>query len=230
MERYDFNTVYSTLAERIAAARSALRATSFGRGGVISIVEEGDRVKFKIPLLNKTFDDIFQAVQAAAGLSVSETFTFEGGKSAIKSGNKMNAAASVFESVYEKLQNLTPDQKKMLEEANINIKDLKSLNFSLSTLRAKKGGVSAVVANIEKLRERGTMGGISIIDDEGARVIQFKANKKILSDYQTNLILSITGHGQLNPALFEDLLRSGEPGKLAKNLAKLAKRQRGIFD
>lgn len=229
MEEFDINSIYSTLVERAAAARSMLRATSFGRGRVVSIIQDGDKIKFQIPLLGKIVDTIGEAVREAAGLSVNEVFSFEGGKTSIRAGNKMNAPASFFESVYDKLQKLTPEQIKILEEANIDVKDLKSLNFDLFTSRSEEGGTAAVVKKIEQLKKDGIVNGISVIDDEGARVIQFKAGGKLLNTYQSHLILNITGHGILDPETFGRALRDGDASSLAKNLGKLPKRLRGII-
>lgn len=227
--RFDINEMYDNAAERAAAAKSALRATSFGRGGVISIVKDDDKVKFKIPLLNKTYDTVLEAVNAASGLGVSETYSFEVGKPLYSVGSKVNAPASIFDSINQRLAQLSDNEKALLQASGIDLADLSSLRMDVSTLRAEKGGVSAVIEKLEELRDRRQMMGVTVMDDEGARVIQFSANNKSLTAHQAHLLLSVTEHDMLSPDDFGQILRTGSPAQLAKLLGKNPKRQRRLL-
>lgn len=226
---FNYNKMYDNPAERAAAAKSALRATAFGRGGIISIVEEQGKIKFQIPLLNKVFETLTEAVNEAAGLGVSETYSFEVGKPLYRVGSKVNAPASIFESINNRLMHLSDHEKALLKNSGIDINDLGQLRMEVSTIRAGKGGTQEVVKKLEQLRERQQMMGITVMDDEGARVIQFSANKKSLSAHQAHLLLSVTGHDVLDPVGFAKALGSGNPGKLAKLLGKNPKRQRRLL-
>lgn len=239
MEQFEPNRIFKTFQQKAHAARSALRATRFGQGGIIEIVRDGDNVKFKIPALSFETTSIGQAMQKAAGLGITESFTFKPPKSGLSEsvvrGSSINSPAAIYDNVYNKSQfsRLSAADKKLLQEAGIDPRELKSLQASFYTMRSKQKDLGKVAQNILDLRRDGKLDGIVIMDDEGARIINFKVNGRSLNAYQSNLLMTITGSSRLDPDEFGMIL--GNPNakeavrKLGDKLGKLPKRERSYL-
>lgn len=227
----DVNIMYKTLAERVAAGKMALRSTMFGRGGVISLVEDGDKVRFRVNLTGKTYDTITQAIRESQALNITELLSFGPGDRLIQRGSSTNSPAAIYESIYDSLQRLSKEEKAKLRSAGIDVKELKGFKVQYATLHGDEGttGKKAVQQALNKLESRNLLKGVAMIDDEGAQVIQFRTETQLFDAYQTNLIMSMTGHDRLDPYLFGNLLARGDSSALAGKLAKVGKREKGFF-
>lgn len=221
--------MYGTVSERLSAAKSAVRSTSFGRGGVIKVVLDGEKVKFEVPIIGKSFEDLSDAINEAATTHVSQIFEFQMSPDLIRAGSKVNTPASIYESIYNKVQNLNSKDRKLFEAAGISIPDLKDLKLDVLMMGKSQGGMDTLALNIEKMRENGLINGISILSDDGARVLQFRTGKQTLNKHQANLLLAVAGHDQLSPGIFGEILRTGDSKKLIDKLGKVGKRQRGFI-
>jgi|694.fasta_scaffold13956_2 hypothetical protein len=223
------NNMYATVGERLSAAKSAVRSTSFGRGGVIKVVLDGQKVKFQVPIIGKSFESLNEAIGEAASTHVSQIFEFQMAPDLIRAGSKVNTPASIYESIYNKVQNLNSRDRQLFESAGISIPELKDLKLDILMMGKSQGGMATLVESIEKMRENGLINGISILSDDGARVLQFRTGKQTLNKYQANLLLATAGHDQLSPGVFGEILRTGDSKKLIDKLAKVGKRERGFI-
>lgn len=234
---FDVNVEYGTPKERLGAAQSALRSTQFGRGGVIKAELDADgKVFFSIPAIGETFKDIEAASFKASSLFLNETKSFTLGRKALTpsqtiSGffNKYGAADELFRSIGDRAKNLTPDQKLLLKQAGIDIDNIDAMQADLFFMRGDKNGSQEVATRILQMRERGDIHGISILDDEGARVLQFRQASGALDSYQTNLLLNVTGHDIYDSSKLLGALNKGNPDAIAAAMEKAGKRIRAYL-
>lgn len=233
---FDVNTspLYSNIRERLAVATSALSATALGRGGAIRAEPDGEYVKFIVSATGESFNNVQEAFDAAEGMNLTEVISF-GRKSHIpgsfggeysKLTNKYGAFAGIFEDITNKLANLTPDQIKMLTDAGIDIKDLKNLQLDIVTMSSSTSDAKTVVQRLAEIRETGQLHGITMLDDEGARVLSFRADKKALNTYQAHLLMTVTGHDVSDPKSLLDYMGKLNTSKIASMFEKSSKRMR----
>ena len=227
----NINEMYNTLPQRMAAARSALMRTSYGMGGAIKIEPDGDEVRFVLSATGESFKSVDDAFGAAGMLRISQFNNLDGGP---RLGSKVSGMAEIMSDVKNKSQTFSASQIKLLQDAGVDVSSIKDMQVDISTLHEGKGGVKNVAMEIQKRRDRGALHGISVIDDEGARVITMRAGGKMLTSYQSNLLLSVTGHDMLDPGVMsEKVLSAGKPGdlrsgRLIKHLLKIPKRFRSL--
>ena len=222
----NINEMYKTLPQRMAAARSALMRTTYGMGGVIKIEPDGDEIKYVLTATGESFKNVDRAFNAAASLHVTQVNPLL----KPKLGNKVSGMAEIMEDIRRKASNFNAGQIQMLQNAGIDVNAIKDMQVDLLTMHADKGGVKGVASRIQTLRDRGTLHGITIMDDEGARMLNMRVGQKMLTSYQSNLLLSITGHDMLDPELFSAIMGKGtSPSEsLIKQLMKVGKRFRSL--
>lgn len=241
-----WSPIFQNMAEKKAAAISALRQTSYGRGNVITVVEENGEIKFRIPILNKSFTRIQDAIAQAGSMNLNAVVSFgspgAAGREFFRAhqGGEYNQAAEMFRTMYESAQSLSQDQLDVLRNAGIDISQLQDLTMDVLTLQDKKGEAKRVA---QLLKDAGKSdlfsGGVSMTDD-GVRVLRFKSGTETLTSYQAALLRAVVGQSQLNRATFEEILdptRVDSNGnllafsqeKLVGKLAKVAKREKGIL-
>jgi hypothetical protein len=222
----NINEMYKTLPQRMAAARSALMRTTYGMGGVIKIEPDGDEIKYVLTATGESFKNVDRAFNAAASLHVTQVNPLL----KPKLGNKVSGMAEIMQDIRGKASNFNAGQIQMLQNAGIDVNAIKDMEVDLLTMHADKGGVKGVASRIQTLRDRGTLHGITIMDDEGARMLNMRVGQKMLTSYQSNLLLSITGHDMLNPELFSAIMGKGtSPSEsLIKQLMKVGKRFRSL--
>ena len=234
---FDVNVEYGTPQKRLGAAQAALRSTQYGRGGVIKAELGADgKVFFSIPATGETFKNIEKAADKASSLLINEAITFKVGRQALtpsqtisKFFNKYGAADTIFRSIGDKAKNLTPDQKHLLKEAGIDIDNIDSMQADLFFMKGDENGSQEVAEKILRMREKGEIQGISILDDEGARVLQFRQASGALDSYQTNLLLNVTGHDIYDSSKLLSALNSNDPDAIAAAMEKAGKRSRAYF-
>lgn len=220
----NINESYSTLAERMAAARSALMRTTYGMGGVIRIEPDGDRVKYVLTATGESFANVDRAFNAASSLHITQVNQLN----KANLGNKVSGLAEIMSDMKSKVGGLSAGNRQVLINAGIDVDKIGSMEVSLLTMHADKGGTKGIASRIAKMRERGELHGITIMDDEGARVLNMRVGNQMLSSYQSNLLLSITGHDMLDPDTFASILNKGDSTKLADKLMKVGKRFRSL--
>ena len=236
----DYFNRYKTPSERLMAAESMLRASIYGRGNVIRAELDGDNVVFISSVTGKVHTSINSAIREVQPLQLTQVTSVSaaraqmvGGRSRAFAGNKTSAAAAMFSSVISQLQSASSSADlQLLRDAGIDIDELiKNGNMDILTMHSRKGESSAkqIAERIRVMRERGSLHGLTVVDDEGGRVLQFRAGKNLLNSYQTNLLLSVTGHDMLDPNKFQDILRGGKTDKLAEALMKIPKRARAFL-
>lgn len=237
----DYFNRYKTPSERLMAAQSMLRASTYGRGNVIRAELDGDNVVFISSVTGKVHTSINAAIREVQPLQLTQVTSVSaararamgrrGGRSF--AGNKTSAAAAMFSSVISQLQSAgNSADLQLLRDAGIDVDELiKNGNMDILTMHARKGesSVKQIAERIRVMRERGNLHGLTVVDDEGGRVVQFRAGKNLLNSYQTNLLLSVTGHDMLDPNKFQDILRGGETNKLADALMKIPKRAKAFL-
>ena len=234
---FDVNVEYGTPQERLGAAQAALRSTQYGRGGVIKAEIGADgKVFFSIPATGETFKNIQKAADKASSLSLNEAITFKVGRQALtpsqtisKFFNKYGAADTIFRSIGDKAKGLTLDQKHLLKQAGIDIDNIDSMQADLFFMKGDENGSQEVAEKILRMREKGEIQGISILDDEGARVLQFRQASGALDSYQTNLLLNVTGHDIYDSSKLLSALNSNDPDAIAAAMEKAGKRSRAYF-
>lgn len=232
----DINRMYDTLPERMAAARSALMRTSYGMGGAIKIEPDGDEIKFVLSVTGESFKSIERAFAQASTLRISQfnNLSNSGSKRGeSKLGSKVAGMAEIMSNIKEKSQTLSASQIKLLQDAGIDVSAIKDMQVDISTLHEGKGGVKDIAMELEKLKKRGSLHGITMIDDESARLITMRAGGKMLTSYQSHLLLSVTGHNILDPKALSDKILSANPkalrsGRLADYLLKMPKRFKSL--
>ena len=229
----DINRMYKTLPERMAAARSALMRTSYGMGGAIKIETDGDEIKFVLSATGESFKSIERAFAQAGTLRISQFNNLDSKPGQSRLGSKVSGMAEVMSDVKAKSQTFSTSQIKLLQDAGIDVSSIKDMQVDILTLHEDKGGVKDIAMEIRKLRERGTLQGITVIDDESARLITMRAGGKMLTSYQSNLLLSVTGHDMLDPGVMSEKVLSKNPnklrsGRLVDHLLKIPKRFRSL--
>ena len=222
----NINEMYNTLPQRMAAARSALMRTTYGMGGVIKIEPDGDEVKYVLTATGESFKNVDRAFNAAMSLHVTQVNPLL----KPKLGNKVSGMAEIMQDIRGKASNFNAGEIQMLQNAGIDVSAIKDMEVDLLTMHADKGGVKGIASRIQTLRERGTLHGITIMDDEGARMLNMRVGQKMLTSYQSNLLLSITGHDMLDPELFSAIMgKTVSPSEsLVKQLMKVGKRFRSL--
>ena len=234
---------YKTPAERLMAAQAALRSTVYGMGNIIKADLQGDNVVFTSSVSGKVYTTIDEAIREVQPLHLTDVTSVSALRAKkmgsttrgrrLFAGSKTSAAASMFSSVISQLKgSLNTTDLQLLRDAGIDVDSLiKNGNMDILTMHARKGesNVSQIAERIRIMREQGNLHGLTVVDDEGARVIQFRAGKNMLNSYQTNLLLTVTGHDMLDPDVFANILKGGDTGSLAKNLMKIPKRVRAFL-
>ena len=190
----DINKMYDTLPERMAAARSALMRTSYGMGNAIKIEPDGDEIKFVLSATGQSFKSIDGAFAEAGTLRISQFNNLDSIPGKTRLGSKVSGMAEVMADVKKKSQTFSASQIKLLQDAGIDVSSIKDMQVDILTLHEDKGGVKNIAMEIKKRRERGSLHGVTVIDDESARVITMRAGNNMLTSYQSNLLLSLTGH------------------------------------
>lgn len=235
---FDVNTVYSNFEQRYAAAQAALRSTQFGRGELITLVRDGDNVKFQIAATRAVVNTIEEAVNEVDSLHLQEMTTFSlkrgaGGKvqKVRNFFDKFGAPQANFKDMIEQLQSLseTDPMYKALKKAGIDIDSIADLEVDLLTMSTDKSGAGEVARRVSELVSDGRLNGITVMNDDGARVMQFRTNGKILSSYQANLLLSATGHDLLDKDKILAAYEAKDAAKVASVLEKTGKRQRAFL-
>ena len=220
----NINKMYQTLPERMAAGRSALMRTTYGMGGVIKIEPDGDKIKYVLTATGENFTSVERAFNAAAALHVTQVNPL----TTPKLGNKVSGMAQIMQDIKNRSKSFNAGEIQTLQNAGIDVSMIKDMQVDLLTMHAEKGGTKAIANRIKTLRERGTLHGITIMDDEGARVINMRVGNKMLSSYQSNLLLSVTGHDMLDPETFGKIMAGADSTKLAEKLMKIGKRFRSL--
>jgi len=220
----NINKMYQTLPERMAAGRSALMRTTYGMGGVIKIEPDGDKVKYVLTATGENFTSVERAFNAAAALHVTQVNPL----TTPKLGNKVSGMAQIMQDIRNRSKGFNAGEIQTLQNAGIDVSMIKDMQVDLLTMHAEKGGTKAIANRIKTLRERGALHGITIMDDEGARVINMRVGNKMLSSYQSNLLLSVTGHDMLDPETFGKIMAGADSTKLADKLMKIGKRFRSL--
>lgn len=246
---FNVNTVYDTFAKRMAAAEAALKLTPYGRGGLIKLEPESSdpssKIKFVVATTGQKMDTMEDAVDAVNEVPVADVKIFGKRTSfvpdslsraidrASRSSDTYGAARNIFEDMHAKIQSLSQADLDTLQKANINVGNLADLELRLYTME-KKDSPSELIAQIQRMQKAGTVDGIVMPDDEGARILSLVSGGAHLDTYQTNLILSMTGHGFYDE---EDLFGALAPGAtgertgegLVKMVEKIGKRQRAYL-
>jgi hypothetical protein len=246
---FNVNTVYDTLAKRMSAAEAALKLTPYGRGGLIKLEPEstdpGSKIKFVIATTGQKMDTMEDAVDEVNQMAIADVKVFgkrtsfvpdslsKAMERASRSSDNYGAARNIFEDMHTKLRSLSSDDLEVLRKANINVGDLSDLELRLYTME-KKGSPSELIAQIQRMQQSGMVDGIVMPDDEGARILSLVNGGKSLDTYQTNLILSMTGHGFYDEGDLLDALGPSSTGErtgeaLAKMVEKIGKRQRAYL-
>lgn len=234
----DYYNRYKTPAEKLMAAQSMLRASTYGRGNIIRAELDGDNVVFLSSVTGKVHASLDSAVREVQPLNLTEMTSVSSVRAKMVNrgrsfaGNKTSAAAAMFSSVINQLGAIGSQDLQLLRDAGIDVDELvKNGNMDILTMHARKGESNAkqIAERIRVMRERGSLHGLTVVDDEGGRVVQFRAGKNLLNSYQTNLLLSVTGHDMLDPDSFTDILASGNSAKLADKLMKIPKRARAFL-
>jgi len=228
----DINKLYNTPAERILAAQSALSGSIYGMGNLIKAELVGDFVEFVSTATGKRSQSLMNIVSEVGSFDLTNFSSINVGtlrKSGRPlAGNKLGSVAGLLESITDQIKD--PNVVKALEDAGISselIKDFKTKGqIDILTMH---GTGKNIGRRIREMRERGNLHGISVLDDEGGRVLQFRAGKNVLTSAQSELLLSITGHGLLDRETFENVLKAGDPVKLSKELMKVPKRGRSLL-
>lgn len=220
----NINKMYQTLPERMAAGRSALMRTTYGMGGVIKIEPDGDKVKYVLTATGENFTSVERAFNAAADLHVTQVNQL----TTPKLGNKVSGMAQIMQDIRDRSKSFNAGEIQTLKNAGIDVDMIRDMQADLLTMHADKGGTKSIANKIKTLRERGELHGITIMDDEGARVINMRVGNKMLSSYQSNLLLSVTGHDMLDPETFRKVMAGADSRKLAETLMKVGKRFRSL--
>ena len=215
-DSFDFLRKYKTPHERLIAARSALSRTPHGMNGVIRVELDNDNLKFILNMTGQAYDNIGQAINKALEFNISETLKV----TPTAAGNKLSGLAEAVKGINQTVSGLDSSQKAILKNAGIDIDNLGTLDLTISTLRADKGGAQKVAKQITEMRNRGEKLGITMMDDEGARVINFSVNGQLLSSQQAHLLLAASGREIAEiPGVGKDL---------ATELLKVGKRVRTL--
>jgi len=234
----DYYNRYKTPAEKLMAAQSMLRASTYGRGNIIRADLDGDNVVFISSVTGKVHANLDSAVREVQPLNLTELTSVSSVRAKMVNrgrsfaGNKTSAAAAMFSSVINQLGAIGSQDLQLLRDAGIDVDELvKNGNMDILTMHARKGESNAkqIAERIRVMRERGSLHGLTVVDDEGGRVVQFRAGKNLLNSYQTNLLLSVTGHDMLDSQRFTDILKSGSTSDLSKALMKIPKRARAFL-
>ena len=244
----DFNTSYSSPVQRLAAAQSAIRNTMYGRGGVVKVeLDNNNNVKFFVTSTKQTVNSLEEAINTAMAAGVNEVVSFspfaKKGAGALNDATRLidgfGAASEIFRNIGSKASGLTPDQKNVLRMAGIDIDNIQNLTVDLMFMGGDKSGTKTLADRIIKMRQSGSLNGVSIIDDKGARVMQFRQGQTVLDPYQTNLLLTMTNHdlydnNKIFKALDLDYGRATKEemdaaaGKIAGSFEKAGKRIRAF--
>lgn len=218
---FDFG-VYKTTAEKVMAAKAALRKTIYGLGKVIEVVPDGDQIKFIISGTGEQFDSMAPAIGKASTLFVTQNLSVTDPMI----GNKVSGLGAMLKDITNK--NYTANQIKALEAAGIDVPNLQDLKMDIQIMSGGKGDAKSIVKRLKTLRERGEMHGISVMDDQGARVLNFRMGGKSLTALQAHLLLSVSGHSLADPDVFNKIFKDGDSNVLGDKLLKLSKRIRTL--
>lgn len=232
---FDFNKNYKTLGERLLAAKSALRSTTYGLGGAVRVEEDPSNlghVRFVVNATGDVYKTMNQAINRASSLFISQTIQVTNPKM----GNKLAGLGAVMMDVKKQIEQLQKDPLKnadkirILKEANIDISQISKMQVDVVTL----GGADPqkMADKVLRMRETGELHGIASVDDKGGRILTMRIPKtgsktgEMLSAEQINLLLRITGHGLIQEEEIFEALKGGSSDKLAKTLLKYGKRFR----
>ena len=218
---FDFG-VYKTTAEKVMAAKAALRKTVYGLGKVIEVVPDGDNIKYVISGTGEEFDSMAPAIGRASTLFVTQNLSVTDPMI----GNKVSGLGAILKDISNK--NYTANQIKALEAAGIDIPNLRDLKMDIQIMSGGKGDAKSIVKRLKTLRERGEIHGISVMDDQGARVLNFRMGGKSLTALQSHLLLSVSGHNLADPDVFNKIFKDGDSNVLGDKLLKLSKRVRTL--
>lgn len=210
-----FDEVFKKPEDKLKVIKSALNRTYLGAGNILQVdIEDGDRIVYKLTATGETIDDLKTAAEKAAGMYLSQVTNLNSDQ--IKAAGKLSGPASIMQSISSK--KFTDDQRKTLEAAGIDVDGLNKLEVHVITM-AGKTDTKNMAQKIIDLQERGALDGITVIDDESARLLVFRSNGKMLSQYQSSLLMRVAGHGLIS----EEILSKPE------SYSKIPKRFRTIF-
>lgn len=218
---FDFG-VYKTTAEKLMAAKAALRKTVYGLGKVIEVVPDGNEIKFVISGTGEEFSSMAPAIGRASTLFVTQNLSVTDPMI----GNKVSGLGAMLKDITNK--NYTANQIKALEAAGIDVPNLRDLKMDIQIMSGGKGDAKNIVKRLKTLRERGEMHGISVIDDQGARVLNFRIGGQSLTALQAHLLMSVSGHNLADPDVFNKIFKDGDSNVLGDKLLKLSKRIRTL--
>lgn len=235
---FNINAMSASLEKKKALAEAALAKTTYGKGGVIrvDIDRQANKIIYIQTITGEIADTIEGASELAEEVSVSDVRIFGTRKSFGPAGrlasameraealkNQYGAGAVLGESILDKLRNLDESKKEILRNNGIDIDNLSDFELRVYTM-TKQETVGNLVNKIKTLQKSGTINGIIMPDDEGARILGFVSNGVSLNTYQTNLILDVTGHGFFDQMDMMEALASTEPGKAGAKLAKMVEK------
>lgn len=229
ISNFDFNKRYKTLGEKVLAAKSALRATTFGLGGAIRVEEDPSNlgnIRFVLNATGETFKSMDQALNRASSMFISQTIRV----TSPEMGNKLAGLGSVMDDIRKNVSKLDQNSKKLLKDAGIDISKIPSMEVDVVTLGG--GSPQQMAQKVLKMRETGQLHGIASVDDKGGRVLTMRlgatgnTSGQMLTAEQINLLLRVTGHGLIREEEIAAALTEGNSGKLADKLLKFGKRFR----
>lgn len=230
---FDVNAMDVAIDRKLALATSALNQTQVGRNGIVKAEIIDGRVKFVVTATKEIFDNIDLAFNEASRLNISEVVSF--GRRVTKVDpfgkrltNKYGAFAGALDDIHERINNLTASQKALLQKYNIDVDALKNLELDIITINAKQDEFKGVVKNLQELNKNGKLHGITMINDDGARVLSFRYNEKTLNSIQANILMSVTGHDLTSASDMANYLAEGNVDKIASMFEKSEKRMRAF--
>lgn len=234
---------FNTPQEKLAAARAAVYRTSYGRGNVIKVdwddVEQ--RVVYTIPALGPGYkvNSFQEAIGKAASVGINEYLLFDPSNDfGIRYGDPFNQAREMYKTIYERLNSLSANDIRILEEAGIDSGRLNDFVMELITMQDRDDG-GKIIGMLDRMASTSELKGAATITDDGARLINFKLGDTPLTGYQVRLIRNLVGQEELNRDTFGAILRNGIIGpiagtdrattKLIDKLAKVSKRVKGVL-
>jgi len=207
-----FNRVLNTDEKKLRILRSVLGKSHFGSGGIIEVDKDDTGIVYRINATGETVRTLNEAMQKAESTYISQIHSLT--STAKKS--KLSGPAAIISRIVNK--DLTEEQKRVLMRADINPDDLSKLEVDIMTASGQKDK-GAMLQRLTELQKSGALDGITIVDDESARLLSLRLNGKQLSQFQATLLFRVTGHGLISDEIFE------KPEKYSK----IPKRFRTIF-
>lgn len=239
MDSLNVNDLYDVPATRLLAAQSMLRRTVYGLGDVVSahLDDDGKVYYLNNALPNRRHYSLATAFNEAGSFELTQFQAITAGTSMQRGGrplvgSTMGGVAGILDNISNNLAGISdPNVISGLRSVGLDIEDFRGGNLSMDVLTMHSGaaGTKRVANKISQMRRDGSLSGITIMDDEGARVLQFRIGDRILNSYQANYLLSVTGNSILDTETFRGTLESGNPASLVKNLMKIPKRFRSII-